>query len=637
MHSRKSGDRDLNLSSRSLGTRLVLATLGFCFIFTVLAVGVRTFLAWNEAWSAMNADLTLLEQVYRQTLSKAVWEMDRDSLKTHVESTGQVASVGHITLKIRSNNRTPEIFERSAAGWRASNLAPTRRLDLLYEPFPGGSESVGELTLMGDERVLWARLRGEVTNIVVTQLLQSLLLAGLVMLMFSRTVTVHVQHIARHLGQIDPDTMRNTLRLVRNPLHQDELTLLETGVNQLQGKLADHLAQLRQYEDELSAHRDHLAGLVQERTAELESLTEAQQLVLGLSNRLIHTPHESFDACQQDCLSEVALRLGANHALWLVPGPDQNGFRVFMEWWPESANVPPQSPQPLDAMIHVPPRLAREELLFFLSQAEMGRSLSPQEAAVFSSQPVGACALALLHSDGEDYGVLFMGKPIGQGDWPPEDRALLAMTAQMLLHSVRHKSQLISILSTQEALRGANHQLEVLSRHDPLTGLSNRRHFDEMKEDEFQRALRSGKPLSLLICDIDYFKAFNDHYGHATGDQCLRAVAHAMNSAIARSGDALTRIGGEEFAILLPATNEAAALQVAERVRLAVSEMQIAHAASISGAHVTISIGVAQLRFGRITHFDALFEAADQALYRAKENGRNRIEASLAAPQSGMA
>ena len=333
MHSRKSGDRDLNLSSRSLGTRLVLATLGFCFIFTVLAVGVRTFLAWNEAWSAMNADLTLLEQVYRQTLSKAVWEMDRDSLKTHVESTGQVASVGHITLKIRSNNRTPEIFERSAAGWRASNLAPTRRLDLLYEPFPGGSESVGELTLMGDERVLWARLRGEVTNIVVTQLLQSLLLAGLVMLMFSRTVTVHVQHIARHLGQIDPDTMRNTLRLVRNPLHQDELTLLETGVNQLQGKLADHLAQLRQYEDELSAHRDHLAGLVQERTAELESLTEAQQLVLGLSNRLIHTPHESFDACQQDCLSEVALRLGANHALWLVPGPPVEAPLVQVPRW----------------------------------------------------------------------------------------------------------------------------------------------------------------------------------------------------------------------------------------------------------------------------------------------------------------
>lgn len=622
--------------TRSLGTRLVVGTLGFCFVFTLLTVGVRTFSAWDAAWLAMNADLTLVEKVYQQTLSKAVWEMDRESLRAHVESTAQVAAVGHITLKIHSNKRTPEIIERSAQGWQTSTLAPTRHLDLVYEPFPGGAESVGELTLAGDERVLWARLRDEVKSIVITQLLQSLLLAGLIMLMFSRTVTVHVRHIARHLGQLTPDNLRHTLQLVRSPLHQDELTLLESGVNQLQGKLADHLDKLWQYEDELGAHRDHLADLVQERTVELESLTEAQQLVLGLSNRLIHAPHETFDACQQDCLFEVAQRLGANHALWLVPTGTQPAFRVFTEWNPDGFVADMPSPLPLGELTQVPGRLAREELLFFYSQAEMGRSLSAQEAAVFTSQPVGACALALLRSDREDHGILFIGKPLGRGDWPPDDRALLAMTAQMLLHSVRHKAQLISILATQEALRDANRQLEVLSRHDPLTGLSNRRHFDEIKEDEFQRALRNGQPLSLLICDIDYFKAFNDLYGHASGDQCLRAVAQAMNGAITRSGDALARIGGEEFAILLPATSEAAAWQVAERVRLAVSTLRIPHAQSSVGPLVTISIGLAQLEIGRTSRFDALFDAADLALYRAKKNGRNRVESSTSPAQQSV-
>ncbi|MES2947302.1 MAG: GGDEF domain-containing protein [Pseudomonadota bacterium] len=617
---------------RSLGTRLVLATLGFCFVFTLLTVGVRTYSAWNEAWAAMDADLTLLEQVYRQTLSKAVWEMDRDALRAHIDSTAQVAAVGRITLTIRSNNRKPEVVTRSAQGWQASTLTPTRHLDLVYEPFPGGAEGVGELTLAGDERVLWTRLRGEVQSIVLTQLLQSLLLAGLIMLMFSRSVTVHVQQIAQHLGQITPDSMRQTLRLARDPRHRDELTLLETGVNQLQDKLADHLAQLQQYENELGAHRDHLADLVQARTAELESLTQAQQLVLSLSNRLIHAPHESFNACQQDCLAEVSVRLGANHALWLVPTGVQPAFRVFTEWRPDDAVPTASEPLPLQGMAQVPARLAREELLFFFSQAEMGRSLSPQELAVFTSEPVGACALALLRSDGEDYGILFIGRPLGQGDWPSEDRALLALTAQMLLHSVRHHAQLLNIVATQEALRAANRQLEELSLHDPLTGLFNRRHFDDVKEDEFQRALRSGKPLSLLVCDIDYFKTYNDEYGHAQGDQCLRDVARAMDGAINRSGDALARIGGEEFAILLPATTEAAALQVADRVRLAVVGLQIAHAGSLVGPWVTISIGLAQLRFGRITEFHALFEAADQALYRAKQNGRNRVESSVAPP-----
>lgn len=614
-------------ATRSLGTRLVVVTLGFCFVFTLFAVGARTLSAWNAAWVAMNADLALLEQVYRQTLSKAIWEMDRDALNAHVDSTAQVAAVGHVALKIHSNNRTPEVIARSADGWQASTLAPTRRLDLVYAPFPGGNETVGELTLAGDERVLWARLGDEVKGIIATQLLQSLLLAGLIMLMFSRTVTVHVQHIARHLGQLTPDTMDQTLRLVRNPAHRDELSLLESGVNQLQGKLTDHLARLHQYETELGAHRDHLADLVQARTAELESLTEAQQLVLSLSNRLIHAPHESFEACQLECLQEVAQRLGANHALWLVPEPGQAAFRIFTEWQSDGIQVNP-SPAPLAGLTHVPARLAREELLFFYSQAEMGRSLSPTETAVFTTQPVGACALALLRSDGEDYGLLFIGKPLGQGEWPPEDRALLAMTAQLLLHSVRHRAQLIAILATQEALRAANRQLEELSRHDPLTGLFNRRHFDEVKEDEFQRALRSGQPLSLLICDIDYFKAFNDHYGHAAGDQCLRDVAQAMNTAIIRSGDGLARIGGEEFAILLPATSATAALQVAERVRQAVADLRIAHAASGVGPWVSISVGLAQLEAGRTPDFDALFEAADQALYRAKEKGRNRIEFS---------
>ncbi len=135
--------------TQSLGTRLVLATLGFCFVFTVLSVGVRTYFAWNEAWSAMDDDLTLLEHVYRQTVSKAIWEMDRDALHTHVDSTAQVAAVGRITLKIRSGERKTEVFERSADGWQPSTLAPSHHLDLSYEPFAGGSENVGELTLSG--------------------------------------------------------------------------------------------------------------------------------------------------------------------------------------------------------------------------------------------------------------------------------------------------------------------------------------------------------------------------------------------------------------------------------------------------------------------------------------------------------
>jgi diguanylate cyclase (GGDEF)-like protein len=167
-----------------------------------------------------------------------------------------------------------------------------------------------------------------------------------------------------------------------------------------------------------------------------------------------------------------------------------------------------------------------------------------------------------------------------------------------------------------------------------MTGLPNRRHFDEAKEIEFRRARRSGQPLSLLICDIDFFKGYNDTYGHTSGDQCLCAVAGALRGSLRRAGDVVARIGGEEFAILLPATAHATALTLAGNFRQAVADLAIAHAASSVADHVTISIGLAVLDGQGTDNFDALFARADQALYRAKAGGRNRV--AYAMPVNGI-
>jgi diguanylate cyclase (GGDEF)-like protein len=281
-----------------------------------------------------------------------------------------------------------------------------------------------------------------VASIVVTQIIQSLLLAGLIMWMFTRSVTVHVQHIARHLGQLSPANLKQILRLERSAAHQDELSLLEVGVNDLQDKLSTYLERQRQDEQDLAAHRDHLAELIEARTAELSA---------------------------------------------------------------------------------------------------------------------------------------------------------------------------------------ANSRLEELSRSDPLTGLANRRHFDEIKDVEFRRALRLGQPLSVLMCDLDCFKPYNDTYGHALGDQCLQAVAETLNSVFARAGELVARIGGEEFAVLLPGSDTTQACLAAERLRQELAELAIEHSSSPVATHVTLSIGVAQFEPETMDQFDVLMLRADQALYRAKSLGRDRI------------
>lgn len=425
----------------SLGWRLVWATLIFCTFFILASVAALTWSAWNTGLVRMDTELAQIEQIYSGTLPKAIWELDREALQAHVRSVQAVPAVGSISVKVALANRPAEVFEAPRPGWTGAGRAPTRHLTLTYAPYPGARETVGELVLQGNEQVLWQQLRRQLATIVAAQLLQSLMLAGLIMLVFNRMVTVHVQRIAAHLAKMGPENLGQQLQLERRRHPQDELTQLESGVNQLQASLATHLESQRRYEQELASHRDHLARLVAERTAELQS---------------------------------------------------------------------------------------------------------------------------------------------------------------------------------------ANARLQSLARTDPLTGLPNRRYFDETKLMELRRARRNGQSLGLLICDIDCFKEYNDHYGHAMGDRCLSVVAQCLHTLMARAGDVVARIGGEEFGAILPNTDRLGAQLLAERLVEAIAECGIEHAHSPAARVVTISVGLAVLT-EHDDDFDALFQRADEALYRAKAAGRNQV------------
>ena len=158
---------------------------------------------------------------------------------------------------------------------------------------------------------------------------------------------------------------------------------------------------------------------------------------------------------------------------------------------------------------------------------------------------------------------------------------------------------------------------------DGLTGVHNRRHFDEQFEIEMQRAQRSRESLAVLLADVDYFKRYNDAYGHLSGDDCLRRVARTLKNCLRRPGDVLARYGGEEFACILPDTGLAGALSVAENMEAAVRALQMDHAQSDVGPFVSVSLGVAVNSSGR-GDAASLLKLADEQLYRAKAQGRGR-------------
>lgn len=181
---------------------------------------------------------------------------------------------------------------------------------------------------------------------------------------------------------------------------------------------------------------------------------------------------------------------------------------------------------------------------------------------------------------------------------------------------------------TEQQLLALQKELEELSYRDGLTGVANRRRFDVAIEAEWGNAQRNGQPLSLLIMDIDHFKQFNDHYGHLEGDACLKRVGWILHGVATRTGDLLARFGGEEFVLLLPQTDEAAAQQLAQRCRQLVLDACIPHASSPHAGMLTISIGTATIvpaQDDELLHF---VERADKCLYRAKQDGRNSVVAA---------
>jgi diguanylate cyclase (GGDEF)-like protein len=230
-------------------------------------------------------------------------------------------------------------------------------------------------------------------------------------------------------------------------------------------------------------------------------------------------------------------------------------------------------------------------------------------------------------SHGTQRAVLVLENSLARGAFTAERLESVRLIAGQLTvaidNALLYTSLERKVAERTEALEHANHQLEVLTVTDSLTGLANRRRLEDILESEWRQRLRTGAALAIAMIDVDHFKKYNDHYGHPSGDECLRRVAGALATAV-RQTDVVARYGGEEFCLVMPDTDLTAAGEAAERVRAAVAALDLEHTGSLTG-RVTVSIGVA----AAIPRPDALPEfllkSADTALYHAKNDGRNRV------------
>ena len=281
-------------------------------------------------------------------------------------------------------------------------------------------------------------------------------------------------------------------------------------------------------------------------------------------------------------------------------------------------------------------------LLGFSKSEIVGRSIfdsvlvDEENAAVYvqeinrrRKQEAGAYEVTLKNARGDAVPVMIKAIPTEIDD----QTGLVIEAVGMVIDLTERRRAEKEIARMNTKLREINQDLETSNYHlmrlsftDSLTGVANRRGFEETLRNEWKRAKQYNSELSLIILDIDHFKAYNDHYGHQAGDDCLVRISQAISSELKRTNDHFSRYGGEEFTIILPATNAIGALQVAEQIRSKVANLRCKHEGADDEKIVTVSLGVATLDLKENGGMDDLIKNADLALYEAKNNGRNRIE-----------
>ncbi|RVU40574.1 diguanylate cyclase [Rheinheimera riviphila] len=277
----------------------------------------------------------------------------------------------------------------------------------------------------------------------------------------------------------------------------------------------------------------------------------------------------------------------------------------------------------LDAALTIKPTVILQDLIM---PGVDGLDLVKQYRAHDSLREIPIIVL----SAKDDAKVKSMAFEMGANDYLVKLPDALELVARIKYHSkayiaLRQRDEINRALrNSQQQLQASNLALERLMRSDSLTGLSNRRHFDEHLEIEWKKAIRDQLPLSLLMIDVDFFKVFNDTFGHVEGDWALQKVAKVIQHSSTRPGDLAARYGGEEFCLVLPNTALDGACFLAEKIRLGVEALTIQHVTPTSGAVVTVSIGIASMIPVNQIEPVQVVKMADQALYAAKQAGRNR-------------
>jgi diguanylate cyclase (GGDEF)-like protein len=599
---------------KPLAIQVLQQILLYAVLFWLMVSTVRAGLLLYQGQQRLEKIPDTVNSLYMPLLAQSVWDVETATTQRVLASISALTGVDSVALDTRLGQHL-----RYDKPQRASEQHNIYHIDVHLGQTP--QESLGTLTLF----VTNTPLRREVANDLISSMTQRVLdfsaLALLIIFILRRRFVLPVQQLAHAVRAYKPGEPSPPFRLASTSGVRDEMTLLLESFNSMRNSINSHLTDRERYEIELTRARDELALRVEERTAELDRLLRFQTLISDISTRFINIPLDDVQAAMDEALEQIGGFMEVDRC-YLVGVDEAQVVSMVHEW---AADGIASGREGLDFA-----PLASRPALFSALMREGVLNLPRCNAVPSLTGEHGSAdvqSVLLIRID-------YLGKPVGmfgcdmisrERDWRDEELVQARLLAEMFANIIIRRQQLTALSTTQQQLEEANAHLSRMAMSDSLTGLANRRHFDEEKRQAFDQARRKDEPLALIMLDIDYFKEYNDRYGHQAGDQCLRRIADVLVTAFNYPGELAARIGGEEFAVLLPGMDEDGARRRAEQLRQAVFLLNIPHENSHTTDRVTISLGVVGMDLLNHQSIEQMIAAADAALYRAKAAGRNCI------------
>ncbi|WP_335923178.1 sensor domain-containing diguanylate cyclase [Shewanella chilikensis] len=587
--------------SSVISHKMTLVIIGVSSFFALMTMAAQLFWNYQDGVEGSNRRLHEYVEANLPGIAQAIWDVDHKLLRDILIGIGMQPYVSGASL--------------SSADGIALQVGKNQALDneIFLFPIIYRQQQIGELKVQRSRNQLYYELWRQMILIVVGNGLKTLLMIYVILTLVRSLVTGRLAALAAYVNRIDLGQPRKVpLPNEVGAANQDEIGSVARAIEQMYRRIRTDFARKRWQQRHLTRGQRQLSEQVEFSHKELAWQARANELLADLSLQFLKVQPGDVDQALADVGRQIAELFAVERVTLLEIKEQQLCYRSV---WSRRDDLLSSSYIDISELNRFSEQLNTRHMIV-VEDVETLQSDDSAEYRLLKQLQLRSLALFAI-TDGQDLlGILSLSNSQSPKLWPQSRRAMLTQFAAALNELLVRERRDLQMLGLQRELLGLNHKLKQLSETDELTGLANRRPFTE----SLARLLASKEEGALIMLDVDHFKAFNDCFGHPAGDRVLQRLAQAMRKALPERA-LLARVGGEEFALVLPGVDRRQAEGVAETLLTQVQELQITHGSAPAGI-VTISLGLALLT-QNTRDLSEVIRVADKALYQAKHQGRN--------------